>query len=367
MAGLPPAVSERGQTAAHAKPAPASPACAGLRRPRPARLPAKPTVICTAGRTDSNYDAMRMDEEFGIPAPPGCSDGIIELPGRGRISVRQVPGPDGAPTLVLLHGLAATGRLNWFTALPALSERYNVIVVDHRGHGGGIRTRRFRLADCADDVAALADVLEVENYFAVGYSMGGPIAKLCWSRHPDRVRGLVLCATARHFVWPEARAAASAVMPGMVLAARVAPKTFQRRMMGNVLAGLPRGDRRERVRAELQGSDPATVLQAARAVMRFTSHDWCSAINIPTAVVVTTRDRIVPTSRQYKLASAIRGARVFEVDGDHMACVNAANRFVPALVEACNHVVGQAAGRPVSLSSQTSSVRASRRKRAGLL
>jgi hypothetical protein len=37
------------------------------------------------------------------------TDRDIELPGRGRTSIREVHGPPGAPTLVLLHGLAATG------------------------------------------------------------------------------------------------------------------------------------------------------------------------------------------------------------------------------------------------------------------
>ena len=59
------------------------------------------------------------------------TDHDIELPGRGRTSIREAQGPPDAPTVVLLHGLAATGRLNWFTALPALSERFRVIVVDH--------------------------------------------------------------------------------------------------------------------------------------------------------------------------------------------------------------------------------------------
>jgi pimeloyl-ACP methyl ester carboxylesterase len=256
------------------------------------------------------------------------------------MSIRQVRGPEGAPTLVLLHGLAATGRLNWFTALPALAERYHVLVVDHRGHGRGIRTRHFRLADCADDVIALADVLAIESLVAVGYSMGGPIAKLCWSRHPDRVRGLVLCATARHFLPPQAQGVASAVFPGMVVAARLVPALFRDRIVAGMLAGVPPGERREQVRRALAASDPATVLQATRAVIRFASHDWVSRIDVPTAVVVMTRDRLVPARRQYKLARSIPGARVFEVDGDHLACVRAPERFVPALRRACDWVAG---------------------------
>ena len=81
--------------------------------------------------------------------------------------------------------------------------------------------------------------------------------------------------------------------------------------------------------------DPATIMQAVRAVIRFSSHDWVASIDVPTAVLITTRDQLVPPSRQYKLARAIPNARIFEVDGDHLACVTAADRFVPALVEAC--------------------------------
>ena len=260
------------------------------------------------------------------------------------MSVRHVLGPAGARTLVLLHGLAATGRLNWHTSVPALATHFNVLVVDHRGHGRGIRTTRFRLADCADDVIALADQLGIEKLIGVGYSMGGPIAKLCWSRHPDRVEGLVLCATARSFLPIEARGVASAVFPGMVLTARWMPEFFRLRIIDGMLEGVPPGDRRDRIRRELAATDPATVMQATRAVIRFSSHDWVSNIDVPTAVVITTRDQLVPTQRQYELASALPRAKVFRVDGDHFVCVRTSSRFVPVLLQACRHISNEIAG-----------------------
>jgi pimeloyl-ACP methyl ester carboxylesterase len=269
-------------------------------------------------------------------------DRDVEIPGRGCISIREAAGPPGAPTLVLLHGLAATGRLNWYTAMPALAEHYRVVVLDHRGHGRGIRTRRFRLVDCADDAVALADQLEIGSFVAVGYSMGGPIAKLCWHRHPKRVTGLVLCATANHFVRPEARGALSAVFPGVVVAARLMPELFRSRIVEGMLRGIPPGRRRERAQLEMAKCDAATIMQAARATIRFSSHDWASNIRVPTAVVVTTRDRLVPPKRQYGLARRIPNSKVFEVEADHLACVSAPQRFVPALLDACAHVVAQA-------------------------
>ena len=91
--------------------------------------------------------------------PPGFE---IDLPGRGRIFVREKSGPMVAPTLLLLHGWTATSDLNWFTCFDALSEHFRVVAMDMRGHGRGIRTKSsFKLEDCADDAAAVADVLGI--------------------------------------------------------------------------------------------------------------------------------------------------------------------------------------------------------------
>ena len=132
---------------------------------------------------------------------PGLPLGFeVELPGRGKTFYREIKGPAGAPTLMLLHGWTATADLNWFTCFDALSENFNVVALDLRGHGRGIRTKTsFKLEDCADDVAALADVLGISTFIPVGYSMGGTVAQLLWQRHEQRVSGVVLCSTASHF------------------------------------------------------------------------------------------------------------------------------------------------------------------------
>jgi 3-oxoadipate enol-lactonase len=239
---------------------------------------------------------------------------------------------------MLLHGLGATGPLNWFTALPALSGRYRILAVDHRGHGQGIRTRQFRLKDCADDAMAVAETLGVEELIAVGYSMGGPIAKLCWSRHPKQVRGLVLCATAQHFRPERYPVLTRALIPGAVVGARIAPKL----VLGQIIEGMLRDVRSPEARAfmrkEMSGSDPATLAQATRAVLRFSSRNWASTITVPSAVLVMTQDRVVPTRRQERLAAAIPGARRFDVDGDHFACADEGTNFIDQLVSACDHV-----------------------------
>jgi pimeloyl-ACP methyl ester carboxylesterase len=280
--------------------------------------------------------------------PPGRA---VEIPGRGVTWVREVAGPRGAPVVLLLHGLGATAGINWFAVFESLGEAYRVIALDHRGHGRGLRSRgRFRLADCADDAAALLAALDVDRVIAVGYSMGGPIAQLLWHRHRSRVEGLVLCATSRNF-----RGAADetlgdrllpAVLPGLSFGMRLVPFAVRKRMLRDLLSRRIRDpDTLEWVLSEIVGHDFGAVFEAAAAIGRFSSAEWIGSVDVPTAVVVTERDRQVPPSAQRKLAAAIPGATVHGVDGDHAACAYRPREFATALRQACDGVAARARAR----------------------
>ena len=118
----------------------------------------------------------------------------------------------------------ASAGLNWFQAFEPLSEHYRVVALDHRGHARGLRTwSRFRLADCADDAAAVLDTLGVGPVVAVGYSMGGPIAQLLARSHAGAVSGIVLCATSTNWGGAWMRVLWSG-MTGLRLALGLAPR-----------------------------------------------------------------------------------------------------------------------------------------------
>ena len=277
-----------------------------------------------------------------VVAPPSFvpAGRYVDLPGRGTTFIREAPGPVGAPTVVLLHGLGATGGLNWLWCFEPLSSRYRVISIDHRGHGHGVRTRRFRLADCADDVAALADVLGLSSVTAVGYSMGGPIAQLLWHRHRSLVNGLVLCATSRNFRGNPRESAMFSLVPFLTAGLRFTPGVARRAVMSRVLeTRMPDVAARDWILDELRSGDPAAIAEAAGAISRYSSHEWITEVDVPTAVVVTEQDRVVPPHRQRKLAESIPGARVVSVAGDHAVCAANPRAFVPALLNACSTVV----------------------------
>ncbi len=286
---------------------------------------------------------------MGAFTPPGLPAGrAVALPGRGTTFAYDTGPRDARHAFLLLHGWTVTAAVNWFPSIEPLTALGRVIALDHRGHGRGIRTRsRFRLADCADDAAALCRVLGVERVIPVGYSMGGPVAQLTWRRHPRLVEGLVLCATSRNFTGraPRDRAIAG-VATGLSIAARATPGTVRRQMTERVLAARyddsPLG---EWVRTELRGNDLRMVVEAGRAIGAFSSREWIGGVDVPASVVLTQHDLAVPPMRQQRLAQAIPGASLHPVDGGHDVCVTQPERFVPVLLEAARSVVGRAEGR----------------------
>lgn len=285
---------------------------------------------------------------IGDREEPALPEGrVVELPGRGATFVRQRAGPPGAPVVVLLHGLAVTASLNWFSSFSPLGEFFGVVALDQRGHGGGIRPRgEFRLEDCADDVAVLAEVLGVERLMAVGYSMGGLVAQLLWRRHPGLVGGLVLCSTDRGFPGSPLERLMLLGMPSVTAALRLTPPLWwpETDVVGGALVGrIDDPPFRDWARAEMRRSSLAAVTSAAYAAASFSSGPWVGDIDVPTAVVLTSRDQVVPPHRQLRLARSVPGATLHVVDAGHGACVTRPDLFVPALVEACRSVAARAA------------------------
>ena len=282
------------------------------------------------------------DDRTDLPVlPPGSN---IELGGRGSTFVRQVEGPPGAPVLLLLHGVAATADLNWFACFDELRESFRVLAPDLRGHGGGVRATKFDLEQCVDDVAALIDAVDLDPVIAVGYSMGGLVAQLLWRRHRKLVSGLVLCATAAkvdgngHWLTYQTLAVATTTLRFLPSALHPNADLIADRLFGHI----DDQSLRNWARREMRRNDIVTVFSAMEAVVRFSSTDWVSEIDVPTAVVVPESDRVVPVERQRELAGAIPAASLYMVKGDHGICVTAPATFAPVLATACRDVADRA-------------------------
>ncbi len=285
--------------------------------------------------------------------PPGLPAArIIAVPGHGELFVRDAPGPGPpAPTVLLLHGWMFPADMHWFTSYGAIADVARVLAPDHRGHGRGTRpSKPFRLVDVADDAAALLRELDAGPAIAVGYSMGGPIAMLLWQRHPELVSGLVLCATAAtfnvsrndHWKWR--------TMGLLQLAMRLLPRHWWERGSQAVIdRRLPLQLTRlidTELPARLQGLLPwmvgeadrgsaEDIAEAGRELSRFDARGWLPTVDVPSAVIVTTRDKLVGIDVQRDMALRLGAdTTTIELDVDHDAMIARPDAFVPALLQA---------------------------------
>lgn len=281
------------------------------------------------------------------PIPPPLPSGrTIVLPGRGELFVRVSDPVPGTLPILLLHGWTSTADQNWFRCYEALSARRQVVAIDHQGHGRGIRSEEvFTFEQCADDAAGVLRELGIDRAIVAGYSMGGPIALHTARRHPGRVAGLILAATALQ---------ASDTGVDKV-------KWFLLRL-GEALPRLTTGQSlvRRTVRQYVEDDPTLTpfrawllgdskrgylpdVLRAGRALAAHDARPWVHEITVPITVVLTTRDRLVNPAQQRQMARTT-GAPVVELDGDHDAFLVRPVTFARAMVNAADLTATAAAG-----------------------
>lgn len=100
--------------------------------------------------------------------------------------------------LVLLPSLGGSHE-DWRPAARLLAERWQVVGIDHPGHGASAATEEgFTVADLAAGVLAAVDDLGYDRFTLAGLSLGGAVAQELALTAPDRLAGVaVLCSAPR--------------------------------------------------------------------------------------------------------------------------------------------------------------------------
>jgi 3-oxoadipate enol-lactonase len=96
---------------------------------------------------------------------------------------------------------------------------------------------------------------------------------------------------------------------------------------------------------QLARHDWKQIIEAGHQIGRYDARAWISSVSVPTAVVATTDDEVVPARDQIALAQEIPSATLRILPGGHHGCVTEPDIFVPALVDACREVADRVRAR----------------------
>lgn len=264
----------------------------------------------------------------------------IQVPGRtvfvdGReFFVREV-GPEQARPLVLVHGWSFDGEMAFFRVIPELSQRYRLIVPDHRNHGKSERIRGpFDVEDLASELAGMLTELGYERVDLFGYSLGGFAAQVLARRSPERVGHLILAATAAYPIERFRLAYRIAFWLGRAFA-RVSTKEaalFTYRLL--LRHGLIDDSEERWMWAALLNRDPDLFYESGKAALRFDARPWANELTVPTMVIIPTKDEIVPPRTQRDLASRLHDPVVVELDGlGHDSIISHPEIYIKAIDE----------------------------------
>jgi 3-oxoadipate enol-lactonase len=262
--------------------------------------------------------------------------------GDGTTIRYTVRGRPGAPWLVFAAGFMCPDNF-WQYVAPLLFDRYRCVFLDYRSIGAsddprrpGYRGRHLRADDYtierhADDVAAVIDTLDARGVTVIGHSMGCQVALATWRSRPQRVAALALItgpyASPLHTFYGSKLGAR--LFPVAAVGLPVLPRPVQKRIgralrlpIAMPVARLIRALGPETPAAGMQGYfehfgnvDPLVALAIASGMHDFDAGPWLGEVDVPTLVVVGTRDTFTPPEVGEVMLERIPDAELVEVRG----------------------------------------------------
>lgn len=195
-----------------------------------------------------------------------------EVKGEGK-TVLLVLGPD-------------TNISEWTLLIKELAKHHQVVAFDQRGCGRSQKTSSDNsIETMADDAAVLIEKLNIDNANILGISMGSRIAMEITFRHPEKVKRLILAATACN-------------------------STNNRRFLAlKSLVTYVKGKYTQSIGAR-QKPQLASVFYDCSSRM--------GQIKVPTLILHGRKDKITPLQLVSEIHNNIKGSEIVEFDGGHL-------------------------------------------------
>jgi len=241
----------------------------------------------------------------------------------------QRNGDTDAPVVMLSNSLMSNLTM-WDDQLEALTEDFQVLRYDTRGHGGtDAPAGPYSIELFVGDVAGLLDNLGIEKVHFAGLSMGGFIGQLFSILHPDRVLSLTLCDTACVMpppsLWNDRietaeRDGIDALIEGTL--GRWFTEPFRQSHTREI----------QRIRDMIRATPVGGYVNCARAIRDMNLCALLERIKAPTHIIVGEGDPACPVSAAETLHAGIAGSRMTVLkDAAHLPNIEKKAEFNTAL------------------------------------
>jgi pimeloyl-ACP methyl ester carboxylesterase len=321
-----------------------------IRRPRPPRWP-------------SPWPEDRGGHVWAKDREAVTSDGA-----RIRYTVR---GREDGPWVVLLSGYLCPDNF-WRGLGRSLMERHRVVVLNYRSVGASTHPGEgarpltdddYTIPRLAEDVATVLDAEGARDAVAVGHSMGCQVALQLWRARPDLTGGLVLVtgpfASPLHTfygsrlgarVFPHARRGLSAlprpVLDGLLKSPRLSIAVPVARLIRALGPHTPAEGMLDYLH-HLGEVDPAVALRLAHGMHAFDASPWLHEVDVPTLVVVGSRDTFSPPEVGERLIERVAPSELVTVDGGtHAALLEHPGEIHDAVADFVHRRLGGPTWRP---------------------
>lgn len=220
-----------------------------------------------------------------------------------------------APNLILSNELGTSLNV-WAPQVPTLSEHFQLIRYDPRGHGrSSIASAQCSIAVMGEDVIALMDQIGIERTHFCGVAMGGMVGIWLASHYPQRIERLVVSNTSAlagpTAIWDarieQVRSGGIAAIADSVIQ-RWFTRDFQEHAVHQVSL----------VRKMLMETSAVGYIAGCMAIRDMDLRACLQAITCPTLVMGGRYDKTTSPAQTRQMAEHIPVARYLELNAAHL-------------------------------------------------
>ncbi|MFG2356422.1 alpha/beta fold hydrolase [Streptomyces sp. NPDC048521] len=229
-------------------------------------------------------------------------------------------GPLDAPVVVLAHGFGCDQNM-WRLIVPALAERYRVVLFDYVGSGGSdpsawSEERYSSLNGYAQDVADVCEALDLERAVFVGHSVSAMVGVLAARTVPERIGALVMVAPSPCYIDDDGyRGGFTAEDIDELLVSLESNYLGWSSAMAPVIMGNPdRPELGEELTNSFCATDPDIARVFARTTFLTDSRDDLKTVTVPTLVLDCAQDVIAPREVGAYVHEAIPSSHLVTLD-----------------------------------------------------